>query len=144
MNITKAISKAIQKRKERGYDYLYWCVDIHGVILSPTYKRDNAGACYHEIGIEALQLISADPINKIILWSSSYAEPMQDILKYLNNRGVRVEFVNENPECPSTVLCDFSKKFYVDIILDDKAGFEPNDDWEIIYHFLLNYKKDYE
>jgi hypothetical protein len=31
----------------------------------------------------------------------------------------------------------------MDIILDDKAGFEPNEDWELIYQFLKN-KKDYE
>ena len=142
MNITKAISRAIQKRKERGYDYLYWCIDIHGVILSPTYKLNNDGANFYDDAIKTLKLISADPINKIILWSSSYATPMQDIINKLNDKGVRVDYVNENPECPNTALCDFSSKLYFDILLDDKAGFEPEVDWKAICQFL-EYCKDW-
>ena len=133
MNIIKAIDKAIEKRKERGYDYLYWCIDIHGVILEPTYKLNNDGANFYEMGIKTLKLISSFPVNKIILWSSSHETPFNKVVEDLKNLGVRVDYVNE---CPSTALCDFSKKFYVDLILDDKAGFDPDNDWEIIYNFL--------
>jgi|694.fasta_scaffold92649_5 hypothetical protein len=143
MSITKAISTAWQKKRERGHQFIYWCVDVHGVIVTPTYKLNNDGAFFYEVGVEGLQMISSDPTNKIILWSSSYDEPFKAIVKQLSFRNVRVDYVNENPECPSTELCDFSKKFYMDIILDDKAGFEPNEDWELIYQFLKN-KKDYE
>lgn len=87
--------------------------------------------------------MSQDSTNKIILWSSSYAEPMNEVVKYLTSRGVRVDYVNENPECPSTEICDFSKKLYFDVLLDDKAGFDPDSDWECIYEKLkdLEYAK---
>ena len=41
----------------------------------------------------------------------------------------------ENPEIESNRYANFTKKFYYDILLDDKAGFEPND-WFEIYNFL--------
>ena len=94
------------------------------------------------VAIDALRTISADPINKIILWSSSHEEPFDKVIKGLKEYyEIRVDYVNENPECPSTALCDFTKKFYFDILLDDKAGFEPNEDWESISNFLELYNK---
>ena len=139
MSIIKAISTAMRKRQERGYDYLYWCIDIHGVILTPTYNLNNDGADIYGVALDALQTISADPINKIILWSSSHEAPFNKVVEDLKKLGIRVDYINKNPECPSTELCDFTKKFYFDILLDDKAGFEPNEDWEIINNFLKEY-----
>jgi len=46
------------------------------------------------------------------------------------------DYVNENPECPSTELADFSRKMYYNFLIDDKSGFDPETDWEIIYQFM--------
>ena len=138
MNIIKAIQIAQQKKKDRGYEYLYWCIDIHGVILTPTYNRLNEGADLYEHCIPTLQLISEDQSNKVILWSSSYRKPMTDIRDMLSEFGIRVNFINCNPDYTKTDICDFTDKFYFDILLDDKAGFEPEKDWGAIRSFLLS------
>ncbi len=38
-------------------------------------------------------------------------------------------------------ICDFTKKFYFDILLDDKAGFEPELDWLAIANHVA---REYE
>lgn len=49
---------------------------------------------------------------------------------------------NENLEAENTIYGDYSKKPYFNILLEDKAGFEPEKDWLDIYHYLLKRKLD--
>ena len=142
MDIIKAIQIAMKKKEERKHQYLYWCIDIHGVLLSNTYTIDNKGAKYLSISTTCMREISEDPSNKIILWSSSHNSSIINVKNDLLGLGVRVDFINCNPDCPSTNICNFDEKFYFDILLDDKAGFEPQVDWCPIYHFLRN-KENY-
>jgi len=44
---------------------------------------------------------------------------------------INFDFVNKNPSENNTSYADFSKKFYFNILLDDKAFFEPSDWVEI-------------
>ena len=43
---------------------------------------------------------------------------------------------------PITIVQCFEKKFYFNILLDDKAGFDPETDWSVIKEYLnKNVKK---
>ena len=37
--------------------------------------------------------------------------------------------MNENPECGNTSYADFTRKPYFNIMIDDKAFFQPRTDW---------------
>ena len=50
----------------------------------------------------------------------------------MDENEIKIDFINENPLCPNTELCDFSGKFYMDILLEDKAGFVGETDWGTI------------
>ena len=62
-------------------------------------------------------------------------------LSLASSKGMRAErlpdLINNNPEFKKTDICDFTEKFYFDILLDDKAGFEGEKDWKDIYNFLI-------
>lgn len=138
MNIQTAITNALKKKYERNYPYLYWCIDVHGVILEPTYKAKNEGSNFYPLALETLKLISDDPENKIILWTSSFSEDIAYVDFDLEAYGIKVTYINCNPDCPNTETGNFKDKFYFDILLDDKAGFEPEIDWAIIKDKLLD------
>jgi hypothetical protein len=55
----------------------------------------------------------------------------------MDKHDLQFHYVNHNPECPSDELCDFSKKFYMNILLDDKAGFDATTDWLEIKNELI-------
>jgi hypothetical protein len=55
-----------------------------------------------------------------------------------NRFGLKFHHFNVNPGCPSNDLCDFKKKLYFNFLLDDKAGFDPHNDWREIYDVLTN------
>lgn len=131
MNIFN-IQRAFEDKKRRNWKKLFVLVDVHDVILGGTCTLMNEGATYMPNAIKVLQNWSKRDDMVLILWTSSHNIPTVKVLADLEKNEVHFNYVNENPECPSTELCDFGKKFYFNVLLDDKAGFSGNEDWFLI------------
>jgi len=130
--ISDAIKAAFRKKNERGWDKwprIYWAIDLHDVIIPGTYTRNNEGRAFYPDAKEVLQWLSLREDMCIILYTSSYSDAIHDINEWLFQNGIKVNYVNENPECVDTKLCSFAGKWYMDILLDDKAGFVGITDW---------------
>jgi hypothetical protein len=138
MNIIQAIQRAQEKQIKRKYEYLYWCIDIHGTLIKPTYELNSPNIEFYPYSLEVLGLVSDDTKNKLILWTSSHVPEIRRVMDCLVESDITVHYANRNPDYKMTDLCDFSQKFYFDILLDDKAGFEPETDWQIIFKYLIN------
>jgi len=132
------IENTFAQKKVRGWTKLYWCIDLHDTIITGKYNKFNEGATIFPYAKETLDYLYNTNENTIILWSSSYVDAMIDIVNKMN---LKFHFFNENPECPSNELCDFNNKLYFNFLLDDKAGFDPQKDWEEIYFTLVNQSK---
>lgn len=126
------IERAFTDKVKRNWDKLFICVDVHDVILEGKYSLMNDGAAYMPNAVNVLRNWSNRTDIVLILWTSSHVFPTSKVLDGLEKHGVTFKYVNSNPECPNTTLCDFSKKFYFNILLDDKAGFEGDKDWYLI------------
>lgn len=131
MNIFN-IERAFADKKRRNWEKLFVCIDVHDVILEGTYNLMNQGANYMPNALKVLQNWTKRSDMSLILWSSSHVIPTAKVVDDLEREGVHFDYVNENPECPNTELCDFRKKFYFNILLDDKAGFVGQTDWILI------------
>lgn len=137
MSIITAIDNAYRTARNRKWDTIYWAIDLHGVCLKSTYK-DGAHEFYSKTAIKALQLISSLPESRIIIWTSTHESQYQQIRDLFWNNGCNVHYINENPEVPSTSLSSFNSKFYFSVLLDDKAGFDQDEDWERIIEYFAN------
>lgn len=139
MSLTFAIRRAFEKKARNDnwnkWPHLFVAVDLHDVIITGTYHKFNEGATFFPNAIKALKLMSDDPRFCLILYSSSYNEVAQVFMdRVKDEHGIIFKYFNENPECPSNDICDFSSKFYFDLFFDDKAGFEADHDWaEVIF-----------
>jgi len=141
MSVIKAIRKATSQFEERGWDSLYWAIDLHGTISSnQNYSSDDLSIHYYPFAKESLQLLSTIPHVKLILYTCSHEQNIKYILELMKKDGINFHFFNENPEAKNTEYGDYSRKLYFNVLLDDKAGFDPEEDWEIIYENLLPYK----
>lgn len=136
---------AISRLKERGHTTLYVAVDAHGTIIKPSKKTvmmvtDGADepsevvcSCgctpdfeFYPYARQALEKMAAAGV-RLILWTSTL--DAYRLLAELACAGVVITDFNGNPDFKLTPYADFSKKFYFDVLLDDKAGFEPENDW---------------
>jgi hypothetical protein len=122
-----AIIKAFQEKYQRGWDTLYFAVDLHGTIIE-RYTGENINS--YGGAEEVLRSLSSMPDVVLILFTSTSAESLQPFYKWCSERGIHFKYLNENPECDKGKLGDFSKKFYYNILLDDRAGFNPYSDWQ--------------
>ena len=144
MNIVKAFDSAFKRAKEKHWDYIYVLVDVHGTIFKPSYLNEEKYEFY-PYAKEALQLLSKDPNIKLILWTSSTYQAALDYGVVFNRNKIYFDYLNCNPEVerqstdPETL--DLSSKYYFNIGIDDKFGFEPETDWKTIYEYLKYFIK---
>lgn len=133
--IIDAIKRAYKQLEEKNWDKIYWAIDMHGTCLKSSYKT-NQNEWINEDVIKTLQLISSLPESMIILWSSVYPAEQSRIIHLFRDNNISIEAFNENPFEKNTNTGDFREKFYFNILLDDKAGFDPEIDWKLIYKYL--------
>jgi len=132
---TQIISDVNRQKIERNWTKLYWCIDLHDTIITGKYNKFNEGATIFPYAKETLDFLFNNNDNVITLWTSSYYDAIMDIT---NRFGLKFHHFNVNPGCPSNDLCDFKRKLYFNFLLDDKAGFDPHNDWREIYDVLTN------
>jgi hypothetical protein len=137
--ILKAFQSALDKMKARKWDTIYIAIDLHDTICTGKYLNNQP---YNFLGKskETLQFFSKAKWIKLILFTSSYEEQINSCLIWLEKNDIHFDYVNENPECENTTTGNFNNKFYYNVLLDDKAGFYPEKDWEDILNFLKEQK----
>lgn len=129
--------------KVRGWDYTFWAIDIHGTMIKPDYSATNGEIPmeFYPDAKEVLQMISNRSDIKMILYTCSYPEEQKKYLKYFEENGINFDFLNKNPEVKTGQDSHgyYEDKPYMNILLDDKAGFKPegkNNDWLDIKEIL--------
>jgi len=140
MNIKNIVQKALENREKRGWKKLYWCIDLHSTIIDPTYDVNHVPERMFRFAPHVLRMLTMRPDMCIILYTSTSEESLSGVFEMFKENGITIDYLNKNPECESRGYADFSTKFYYDIVLDDKAGFEESD-WKTIYDLLLKEMK---
>lgn len=133
-DISTAVRAAYTKMAERKWDSIYYLLDLHGTVFIPDYEGHSFKA--YESASNGLKRICALPETKLIIWSSVREADKEMYIKELCKLGVPREKIigfNVNPlEDKPTLVGDFSEKPYFSVIVDDKAGFSPYGDWNLL------------
>ena len=138
MSIAKAIIAAMNRKTERHWEKIYVIVDIHDTIVHACYDRPETFD-YFPSAREALQLMTSRDDVCLILWSSTYRDKLAMYLTRFATDGIRFDYVNANPEVTNTSLSDFEAKLYYNVGIDDKFGFDPENDWTSVLEVLSSY-----
>ena len=137
MSIIKSIERAYSLLQEHNWDTIYWAIDLHGTCIKSNYISEEYEWINDDVK-QCLQLISSLPESKIIIWSSCYFEEMCTIFRFFEDNNIKHDFFNQNLSVQNTKTGCFDYKFYFSVLLDDKAGFDPDTDWKLIYEYLKN------
>lgn len=135
MGLISYIEKVFNGLNNGSFKCIYIMVDVHNTILKPTFDKKETFE-YFPYAKETLQLLSEKENIKLIMWTSSYDEKIQMYLKHFEENRIIFNFVNENKEYGNVSFACFDTKFYYDIGIDDKFGFDAEHDWKEIYTFL--------
>ena len=132
----KHVKKVFADKIKRKWGKIYIAIDLHDTIIEGKYNLNNDGANFFPNSIEVLRNLSNRSDICLILWTSSYDIPIQISLDKLSEYDIDFNYINENPECPNTQLCNFDGKFYFNILIDDKAGWDGLTDWFLLEETL--------
>ena len=135
--ILKTIEKAFSSYKAKGWEYTFWAIDIHDTIFKSTYSAEFKTEEYYPFAKETLQLLTQRDDVKLILFTCSHSNEIKSYLTQFESDGIHFDYINGNPEVVTDMsgYGNYDKKFYINVGLDDKFGFEPSD-WKIIFDFL--------
>ena len=140
MGIVKSIlTNHFEYKIVRHWDKTYWMFDIHGTILKPNYQYGNTPKDFYPMALETLQLISKLPDICMILYTCSHPHEIDEYLELFKENDIHFQYVNENPEIPTDKngYGNYDKKPYMNVLFEDKAGFDPEMDWAEVYALLL-------
>jgi hypothetical protein len=142
MSILNAIIKNhFEYKEKRGWDKTYWFFDIHGTILKPNYTYGNTPKDFYPYAKETLQFLSKLPDICMILYTCSHPHEIEEYIKLFEENDIKFQYVNDNPEIVTDVNgygC-YDKKPYVNVLFEDKAGFDPETEWKLVL-FLMREK----
>jgi len=126
----------------RNWDKTYWVFDIHGTILKPNYEYGNIPKEFYPLAKETLQMISEMKDVVMILYTCSHPHEIEQYIEYFKENNIHFDYINENPEITTNLegYGNYDKKPYMNVLFEDKAGFNGDTDWEDVFYFL-NAKK---
>jgi hypothetical protein len=136
VNIRDAILRAVDKKQNRGYDKLYWAIDLHNSIIRRGMENRTEEEQFFPYAIPVLQILTHRSDMVLILFTSSTKETADHAIEFMRKFGIYFDYVNCNPDFPSNDLYDFSTKFAFDVMVEDKAGFNGETDWKEILETL--------
>lgn len=126
---------------KKNWGKTYWLVDIHGTILKPNYTKEISTEFY-PYAKETLQLLSKDPTVVLILYTCSYPEDIKLYMEMFegNNIHFDYDYTNNKPLIDNTTYGFYEAKPYCNVLIDDKAGFNPEEDWGHIKRLMESKK----
>jgi len=129
--ISEVLNNQINIMNERNWDRIYVAVDWHDTMMPATYSNDDYGEYeLYDSAEPVLKWMSDCPNIRLILFTSSHGDQKADLMYNVFHRyGISFDYHNGNPEVQNTDTGDFSEKFYYNVLLDDKAGMNPLEDW---------------
>ena len=144
--ISEVMHEQLHIMKERKWDCIYVAVDWHDTMMPATYSNDDYGEYkLYKNAEEVLKWMSDCDNIRLILFTSSHGDQKADFIYNVYHRyGISIDYHNGNPEVQNTDTGDFSEKFYYNVLLDDKAGFDPDEDWEDLLNGIPEFNRRIE
>lgn len=136
----QVFDKAFEVMQSKGWDSIAVAVDLHDTVFKPTYSEELATEFFPNAK-ETLQLMSQDPRIKMYMYTCTPQNLRLQYKKVLAENGIVIETtpgpVMDSMGIKANAYQDYNTKPYFNVLLDDKAGFDPDHDWV----FLLTYFK---
>ncbi len=136
--IVPAIKKAFETARSLGWEKTYWAFDVHETILIPNWDASNIPTEFYPGSKEALRLLTERDDIVMFLYTCSHKRDTDQYLELFQSEGIHFDYVNENPEIVNSDLGYYDKKPYFNVLLDDKAGFDPITEWPAILDWIKN------
>lgn len=137
--IDKAIKNCLRNATEKGWNKTFWAFDLHGTILKPNFTPGTISNEFYPEAKEVMQIVSKRKDISTILFTCSYPDEIVQYLDFFRQHDICFDYINENPEVVDGSYGYYQKKFYYNILFEDKAGFDANTDWQLVKKIISEF-----
>lgn len=141
--ITKAIVNAFHQARERHWPKTYWAFDIHSTMIVPNYSTKEIPTEFYPHAMEVMQMLSKRKDIVRILYTCSHPDEIAKYMELFMSHDIFFDYVNHNPDVLSEGYGYYEHKLYFNVLFEDKAGFDPLEDWIKVKELLVQYPQDY-
>lgn len=134
--ISVAIKNAFKKARERNWHKTYWAIDIHETMIKPNWLANPIPTEFYPKAKKTLQYISTRKDITMILYTCSHPHEIEKYIELFKKNDINFNHINANPEVINESYGFYDKKPYFNVLLEDKAGFDPFQDWDEVYNSL--------
>jgi hypothetical protein len=141
MSILKSIEvNHFGNKVKRGWDKTFWFFDIHGTILKPNYEYGNIPTEFYPHAKETLQYLTTLEDVVMVLYTCSHPHEIDQYVELFKQNNIEFKYINENPEVKTQVdgYGCYDKKPYINVLFEDKCGFDPEVEWEGVIPFMVS------
>ena len=135
--LSKSINDSFELAKKKDWKRVYWAIDIHGVVIKPTYDSNKPDVFYDK-AIPVLKQLSKRTDICLIMFTCSYQTTIDKYIEIFQGLGILFDYVNSNPEIVDNEYSSYKDKVYYNVFLEDKAGFDPLTDWDVVEQSLID------
>lgn len=132
--------RAFEAMERKGWDNITVAVDLHDTVFKSTYSEEVSEEFY-PYAKETLQLMSEHPQIKMYMFTCTPSKIRRKYRKFLLENNIVMSThpkdVMNSMRIKENAFQAYDTKPYYNVLLDDKAGFDPDQDWI----FLLTYFK---
>jgi hypothetical protein len=140
MSIVRAIQiNHFEAMERKGWKKTYWFFDIHGTIIKPNYEYGNIPTEFYPHAKEVLQMLSKLDDVCMAIYTCSHPHEIEQYLQLFEDNGIHFDFVNKNPEVETEEngYGYYEDKPYMNVLFEDKAGFDADTEWEEVKELLI-------
>lgn len=138
--IIRAIQRCFEKAEKREWGWTCWGFDIHATILRPNFKVGEITTEFYPYARDVLREISGRTDIIMILFTCSWPYEQEQYLEFFGNNGIYFKYVNENPDVRTRGYGYYEQKFYLDVLFEDKAGFDPETEWLLVQEEMKKHR----
>lgn len=135
MNL-KTLEKEYENAIRKNWDKFYIAIDLHDTIVYGNYNKNVLPTEFCPGAKETLCMLSKREDIILILYTCSWPKEIEKYLEFFKKHNIKFKYVNENPEVENEKLGYYTHKFYFNILLENKAGFDCDKDWQTVENFF--------
>jgi len=138
MSLIRAFDTAFKDAERKGWDYIYVFMDLHSTLIKPNYTAGDIPTEFYDGALEGLKLMNDSDDMKLVMYTCSHPHEIQKYVELFEGYDIKFDYINENPEVTTTPQgygC-YDMKPYFNVLFDDKAGFYPEEDWDLVNGYL--------
>ena len=98
---TKYIHRMFLHSFSKEWYETYWVIDMHRTLIKPTYDLNDKSLHYYPFVLETMQILTDRDDIKLIMWTSSYPQEIDEYVKQLYDVNIVFDNINENPDISS-------------------------------------------